>query len=191
MGFSLSWLAVRGKDRDTVLAELKLKATGEREEFAESAFTARMLDGDWFLVVANDPRFIQRAPLSRLSQGAQVVTCMVEEHVMMSSASGLKDGAVLWSIEHDSQHGIDHLKVTGEPPSGFAVIRERLMRKQAQSDSPEGHKNWYQGIATDYIFDIPVQMARHLTDFLHHDDSEIAPGSRPFETLKQVGWWGR
>jgi hypothetical protein len=161
MGFNVSWLAVRGKPAGSVLDLLRLKRTGEFEEVPESPVTGIALSYGWYVVFANDFGFIDRAPLSRLSESAEVVTCAVEEHVMASSASGLKDGAAIWSILHDPQEGMQHLKVSGEPPDEFDAIRARLFAEQSAAGGDDSD--------VDYVFDVPVEMALALTGFRHDE----------------------
>jgi hypothetical protein len=41
--------------------------------------------------------------LQKLSAGCEIVTGDVEEHVMVSVATGWMDGQKLWSVVHDGQ----------------------------------------------------------------------------------------
>lgn len=176
MGFSLSWLAVRGKPRDTVFAELGLAATGAREEIPESPLVATDLPGGWLVVVANnDTRFADEAVLARVSKGGETVSCFVEEHVMCSQASAWQDGAEVWFVGHESERGIDHLHTRGTLPAGAAQEQARLVAQQREAgpDDP------------DFVFDGPVDLAKSITGFRHDDDP---PGGRadPFEVLTEA-----
>jgi hypothetical protein len=171
MGFSISWLAVRGKDRAAILSTLRLAGTGEYEEIPESLFQAAELANGWYLVVADGCAYAEgEAPLDDLSKGGEIVTCSVEEHVMWSSATGWKNGKQIWSIVHDAQKNSDHLHAKGELPPVFAGVRDNLIRAQ-RNDSD-----------VDYIFDIPVQVAEAITGF-KYDQSVAEPG---FEILEQL-----
>ena len=101
-----------------------------------------------------------------------MVTCAVEEHIVASSASGWKNGAAIWSILHDSQRGMRHLDVTGDPPEQLNAIRTRLMDEQSADGGDEGD--------VDYIFDVPVEVALALTGFRH---DECVDGAK-FECLE-------
>src|ERR1051325_12098610 len=94
MGYSLSWLAVRGKSSDAVRDALGFRPTGEREEFPESDLAAAEIPNGWYLIVSNrSERVAADDALQRLTApGAEAVTCFVEEHVMFSQAAGWKDG---------------------------------------------------------------------------------------------------
>lgn len=179
MGYSVSWLAVRGKDANLVRQQLGLQQTGQREEIPESPVLGSDLPTGWYLVFANRCDYAENAGLDRLSVDCEVVACSVEEHVMVSAASGWKDGRNTWAITHDSQRGPEDLEVEGEPPSVFSAIRERLNAQQAERGD------------ADYIFDIPVEVAESLTGFRHDEDIEHA-AAEPFEVLaaaKTKRWW--
>ncbi len=180
MGFSLSWLAVRGKDAEAVRRQLGVSGTGEHEDVPDSPLLGAELPTGWYLVVANHSVVEETEPVSELSTGGEVVTCFVEEHVMYSRASGWKDGKRLWSITHDSQHGIDHLEAEGDPPAQFIPVRDRLTAKQISRGD------------ADFIFDIPVEVAHALTGFRHDRDISGA-ADEPYERLERrrpvKKWW--
>jgi hypothetical protein len=152
----MSWLAVRGKHFASVLSELNLQPTGNYEEIPESPLTGMQL-GDWFLVVANDFGFIERVDLGRLSGTAEVVTCALEEHVMISAAASYRDGNFTWSIRHESERGISHLDASGSLPSNYHAIRERQLKKQSDADGENS--------GVDYVIDVPLILAEESTGF--------------------------
>jgi hypothetical protein len=130
------------------------------------------------LVCSNHTDELIRAHLlEKLSLNCEVITCFVEEHVMVSSASAWQNGKELWSILHDAQNGIEHLETTGELPATFAAIRENLESEQAAAarQAATGKK----GVGVDYIFDIPVSMAQALTNF-RYDMIYPDRGDAPF-----------
>jgi len=51
MGYSLSWLAVRGKPPEVVQGELGFRPTGEREEIPEADLSGVELPNSWYLIV--------------------------------------------------------------------------------------------------------------------------------------------
>ena len=51
MGYSLSWLVVRGKSPRAVRDELQFRPTGEREEFPESGLSAVEMPNGWYVIV--------------------------------------------------------------------------------------------------------------------------------------------
>ncbi len=171
MGYSLSWLAVRGKPPQAVRDELGFRLTGKREEIPESAISAVEMPNGWYLIVADHQEHVgSDAALQRLSSGGcELVTCFVEEHVMVSQATGWSDGQMKWSVTHDAQKDRKHLEVQGEPPSEFGAIRESLFAKVEPK-------------TCDYIFDIPVETSRGVTIYRY---DRYVPGlsGKVFEVL--------
>jgi len=176
MGLSLSWLAVRGGTRESVLGTLGLRWTGLREEIQESEITGVELPTGWY-IVANSrdyPSFMNDRTLAQLSTSAEVITCFLEEHIMCSSAEGWQSGRRVWLLLHDGQRSIEHLEMKGNFPPIFADIHNRL---RAEQDAAGGRK-----APIDHIFDIPLELAEAITGYRH--DREIPElGDTPFEVL--------
>jgi hypothetical protein len=165
MGYSLSWLATKGKSPQAVLQELGFQGTGKRQQFTASDLSAAGLGNSWYLIVAeHSDNVAPDSILERLTSGCEAVTCFVEEHVMVSQAAGWKNGQKVWSIIHDCQIDPDHLEVQGKPPLAFAGIRERLWAKK---EKERGGK-----FDCDFIFDIPVETARELTGYRHDQTTD-------------------
>ena len=193
MGYSLSWLAVRGKSPQAIRDELGFRPTGEREETAEADLTAAEMPNGWYLIVSNrSTQVASDAALQRLSSsGCELVTCFVEEHVMFSSATSWKDGRKSWSVTHDAQHGIEHLETEGELPTLCSSIRDRLFTKQKEENIRKAgvRRTLFPRrvvsigeMRCDYIFEIPVEIARELTGYQHDRDIPEMTG-KPFEVL--------
>jgi hypothetical protein len=176
MGYSLSWLAVRGKPAQVVLDELQFHPTGVREEIPESELTAVEMPNGWYLIVSQHSELVASdAAITRLSaSGGEVVTCFVEEHVMFSSATRWKDGSKTWSVFHNSQERRDHLQVQGELPSEFSSIVADLKAKQQRSDAKKRR--------VDFIFDVPVALAQALVGYRYDRDVPGLSGAE-FEVL--------
>lgn len=180
MGYALSWVAVKGPTPETVQAFLHLRPTGERSEVPESDVDGVKLPGGWYVVVTNrDFTFVKDDLLESLSALGEVIMCYVEEHVMASGAAGWRDGKCIWSLTHDSQKSVYHLDVKGEPPPPFDDIYDRLDQDQneAGGENAEG----------DYIFDVPVALAKALTSFVHNEDPpSLVEDEDPFEILEST-----
>jgi hypothetical protein len=159
MGYSLSWLAVKGKSPQAVRDELGYHPTGAREVIPEADLSAVEMPNGWYLIVSNQSEQVcPDAVLQRLSsEGGELITCFVEEHVMVSEATGWKDGRMKWSVTHNAQEHRQHLEVHGEPPSDFAAIRDRLVARDKPGE-------------VDYIFSIPVEMAKSVAGYRHDQD---------------------
>jgi hypothetical protein len=177
MGFSLEWLAVKNGARDSVIAPLGLRATGQREEIPESDLTGTSLPGGWYMIVSNhgSPALMEEKMLARASAQSEVVCCFVEEHCMCSSAQGWRNGSQTWSVFHEAATGgISHLETKGDLPAVFNAIRDRQYAKQEAAGGSKA--------GVDYIFDIPVELAHELTGY-RHDVAIPELGDRAFEVL--------
>lgn len=186
MGFALTWVAVRGKPRNRVLADLGLQETGVWKELPESPITGAQLPGDWYAVIFNrdTASLFDGDSLQRVSTGAEVVVCMVEEHVKCSGASGWKNGREVWSVRRDAE--AVGVAATGKLPKQYAAIAREL---QARQDAAEGEGSEEHGV--DFLFDIPIELAHALTGYRHDRD---IPGLRgpQFEVLadrRKAGKW--
>jgi hypothetical protein len=176
MGICLSWVAVRGKAADGVLAELGWRRTGRQEEWLESDTTCADLGPGWFGVMMRnrEDAYDGTVDLGRLSKGGEVVACFVEEHVMFSGAVAWRDGAELWSIRHDAQEGTRHLITGGRLPPEAADIVDKARGAQDAEDAADTE--------VDFIFEVPVDVAQLVTGFRHDVDGVPLR----FEVLEQV-----
>jgi hypothetical protein len=179
MGFSQSWVAVRGKPRAAVLEALGLHGTGKREEIAESPIVGAELPRGWFLIVTDRAchRFLDDRVLEGLSAGCEIVAGYVEEHVMVSTAAGWNDGHMTWSVTHDAQTDIEHLEAQGELPAVFGAIRDGLRVDQQLSGGRHAD--------VDYLFEVPVMLAESLTGYRYSADFPEG-ADRPFEVLVET-----
>ena len=100
MGASLSWFAVRGKTPEAVLQDFGLTSVGK--EHRKTPFCGGPLPSGWYLVIHGRHEYTG-AEAQRLSRGCDLIACFIEEHVMVSNASGWKDGREIWSVTHDAQ----------------------------------------------------------------------------------------
>ena len=165
MGFSLSWLATRGKPAAAVLAQLELRATGVPGLEGESPLVGAASDAGWYLIVADgaENRFITPPVLARLSRGCEVLTCTVEEHVMFSQATGWRDGRELWTVTHEGEDGPAGLDESGALPPEYRAIRDALMAQQAAEGGADAD--------VDFLFDIPVTLVQRFIEYKHDEPS--------------------
>lgn len=163
MGCSQSWIAIKDATAEVVLGCFGLRLAGSGEEAAASKFEGARLRGGWYIVVIGRSSYesIRQEKLRELSAGRDVLAGDVEEHVMVSTAAGWRDGKEVWCVVHDAQQGIDHLMTRGQLPAEFTGIRDRQMARQnAAGPDPD----------VDYIFDIPVDLTRAITGYHYSAD---------------------
>jgi hypothetical protein len=177
VGYSLSWVAFRNRSSDEVRAELGFTGTTDYSEIPEGDLLGAELPSGWSLLLANDDeRFIDEQLLEIVSKGCDAVACWVEEHSMVSAASGWKSGFKLWSVEHDSSKGLDDLRFMGMMPPEWDAIRQRLEAERKTNDA-------------DVLFDAPVELAKALVGF-RHDEDVPHDGCDVFQLLEEGGGSG-
>jgi hypothetical protein len=175
MGWSLSWAALKGGNLQTVCSALGLRGTGKREESAESKIAGVALPTGWYMVQFNRTELEDRE-LARLSRSGEVVCCFVEDHVMVSWASGWRDGGKNWSVLHDPEKGLFHLDVQGEAPSELKGITVRLVAEQQAAGGEKAD--------VDHVYDVPAELAKQLTGYRHDQDTPGMTGDA-FEVLER------
>lgn len=188
MGYSLSWIAVYGRDKASVLETLGLEEVQHDPRSRRSLMSIAELPTGWVLLLCDRSDEGVKPPWHKtLSRGGRTVGVSVEEHVMHSKAVGYADGVMSWQVEHDCEKGENHLEAQGKPPAEFAEIKSRLMAKQ------EAH-----GESPDYLFDGPADLGHTITGY-RHDISEYpwgtglesAPVARARTTRKSGGLFAR
>jgi hypothetical protein len=160
LGFSISWIAVTGVDKDVALNRLGVVDTGEEAEEDDYVFSCTPLPDGWLLILSDDFNYPNADRMAAISVGGEAIAFIVEEHVMYSAARCYRDGSLVWSIDHDGgDKGAHHLDVAGGPPPELAAIHQRLSREQAEEDAGDA--------MTDCIFDVPVELSEVLCGYRH------------------------
>jgi hypothetical protein len=161
MGYSVSWIATKGRRKDDVLAALDVIETGRPDPEARGRLSYASLPNGWLVIYSNRFNYASPQVISKLSEGAIAIGCSVEEHVMFSGIRAFRDGREAWSVVHDAQDGIYHLSTSGELPEAFGPIRTRLFREQDDAGGADA--------VVDFIFEIPIELAAALTGFRHDE----------------------
>ena len=181
MGFSLSWLAVRGKDSAAVRSELGVMGPADtspsrtRPCLQPTSRPAGTLSSG-IGVISPRPSPWQNCPRAGKSS-------RVSSKNMSCTAARATGGTVggCGPSRHDLQRGAGHLETEGTLPPVFAPVRDRLSAERAGKQD-----------RVDYIFDVPVEVAKALTGFRHDED---IPGmsDEAYEILEKRGrekrWW--
>lgn len=182
MGFAISWIAFPHKSADAVASLLGLTRTGEFQDVPESPFSGALLPTGWYVVVINEygHDFALEKSLKRLSASSPVVSVLIEEHVMASSAEYWDRGTCRWAIRHQGDSGPGHLEDEGAPPPPYEEIKQRQLAAQQDDDE------------VDYLFDVPLELAQTLAGYRHDGPDDIQ-----FEVLTEApkpdsgGFFGR
>lgn len=156
MGLSLSFIATKGPDP---LSALGLSADGKNLRAEPIPPPAKFITfelGDWRFIVSDDHRFASRERVCLAALGGVAIGLYLEEHVMISGAFCAEAGEMAWSVQHDPNHGMEHLDVWGEPPAALEGIRDGLLAELHELDD------------ADYIFSVATELAASVCG-LHVD----------------------
>lgn len=164
MGYSIAWYAVREEKAEQFLQRVGLAPTGEAEEVPESLIAMASLDTGWRVIWYNKYScpFLQPRHLKTLSLELDIMHCLVEEHVMASSAELWSRGKRQWWLSHESEQDSCGLDVDGELPDSFPAIRQQLEALQVAEGGADAD--------VDYIFDIPLKVAQSIVGFKHDEE---------------------
>ena len=163
MGFSITWCAVREEGAQKFLDQLDLLPTGEVEEVPESLVSTAKLDTGWRVIWYNEYRCPLVSPdqLRAFSKVQDVLMCLVEEHVMASSAEFWSGGVRIWWISHEGENGPKGLSTDGDLPEGFSPIRIEMEEAQRSAGGDD--------VGVDYLFEIPLRVAQSIVGFKHDE----------------------
>lgn len=163
MGFAISWCAVPESSAEGFLQRIGLIETGETEEIPESLISVARLDTGWRLLWYNeyDCPFLGERERQEHSRHHDLLFCLVEEHCMASSAELWSAGSQKWWISHEGADGPKGLDFSGSLPDVFQKIKaekEEMQRKEGGDQAD-----------VDYIFEIPLLVAKSLIGFKHDE----------------------
>ncbi|MEC3918251.1 hypothetical protein [Nocardia sp. CDC160] len=148
MGYSVTWIAVRGKDSGTVCRELGLHRTGEHSPYEKQPFSAATNYDGWYVVVGDAGETLDElADLSELSAGCEVLRFGVAEATGYSGIEGWSDGKPVWSVRTDLDTG--ELRVSGDLPPVSEPLREQLTS----------------GVTDERALDLPIYVAEALIGY--------------------------
>lgn len=176
MGVRALLIAISGKEPATIHKELGVVPTQEFWETAESPFNGAILSSGSYLLYINDKQTIvpNDALFSRLSKGAKLLACYVNETSMQSLATSWENGANKWWVLHDAcNNWNEHIETKGEVPSEFVSIRDRRLEQ------------WQRSRDADYVFDVPIELVKGLGGFSCYDDFNEGD-AKPFQVLQRV-----
>lgn len=177
MGYSLSWVAVKGRTDSEIHQSLGLKKTGRHGDYGKQRIVGRMLKKGWYIIIAQgcDDPITRTKTMAMLSKGCEAVACSIEEHVMFSSCAFWKKGKKTWSVTHRGDEGPLDIVKTGKPPESCALLERELIEAQKKEDN--------ENESVDHVFDLPLVMAKQLVGF-RHDEEVNEPEDGVYEVLE-------
>lgn len=172
MGYSLSWIAIKGRSDREIQQLLGFKNTGKFGNYGEHRIVGRELRNGWYILIANkcDDPTTKGKVLAKISKGCQAVVCSIEEHVMFSSCAFWKNGKKVWSVKHRGDEDAFDLVKTGKLPESYSLLKKELIEKQKSEGGEKAD--------VDHIFDLPLELAKQYVGFKHDEStSDIADGT--------------
>jgi hypothetical protein len=173
MGASLSWFAVKA-DRGAVLEALGVEPAGA-VDLPRRWGVGDLPDGWVILLFERDLKGAFEPRCAVLSTLGPAIACAVEEHVMFQEARGYAGGRETWRVVHDSEKGIFHLDVSGDPPAALETLRREAVAEQKAEGGEDAD--------VDLIADVPLLLAQGICGFKH---DEAWPASLAFEELRKA-----
>lgn len=145
------------------MRELDLSPTGEMDEGPDALIATAKLKTGWQILWYNKYGcpFLEEDDLKRLSVRFEILRCLVEEHVMASSSELWLGGGRKWWISHEGEEGPKGIAVEGDPPDCYAQTRRDMESEQAAAGGDQA--------GVDYIFEIPLLVAKSITGFKHDE----------------------
>jgi len=160
MGFSHSWIAVRGLTPERALEALGMEISPSPREGLFMEGIALIDWPDWLLVISDNDSDAFEGRLAKLTAFGRAVACSINERVMYSEARGYEAGEQRWAVTHDpnGDESLYSLHVTGSPPDELEAI---IQAAKAEQDSEGGEE-----ADVDFMFDIPPTLAKSICGFL-------------------------
>jgi hypothetical protein len=112
-----------------------------------------------------------------LSIDHDLLLCLVEEHVMASSSEFWSKGKRQWRLSHEGENGPKGLEVDGNPPEVYAATAKEMEALQLAEGGDDA--------GVDYIFEIPLLIAKALVGFKHDEICPHLIGAR-FEVMSRA-----
>lgn len=165
MGYSLSWIAIKGRSDLEIHQLLDLKKTGKLGDYGKHRIVGRALKDGWYILIANgcDDPITKSKVLALLSKRCEALTCSIEEHVMFSSCAFWKNGKKVWSVKHRGEEGPLDITKTGKLPESYTMVERELIEAQKAEDEENG--------GVDHLFDVPLVLAKQLVGFRHDEET--------------------
>lgn len=152
MGYAHDWVSVAGLDKDEVLARLGLIDRSEPLDYPRRGNLAWALTLQGRVIFVADHGELSLDRIAELSKGASLVAARSEGNDCTSSVWVYEDGRQIWSVASEvagkterlyDEEVEDGLIVEGDPPSEFAVIRDRHLRSGTQRTTmPKTSSSW-------------------------------------------------
>ncbi|MCA9816788.1 MAG: hypothetical protein KC652_16855 [Cyanobacteria bacterium HKST-UBA01] len=163
MGFNITCIAIKSKNKTKILQGLRLKGSGKQPDSVvpgSGEITGGLLQNGWYLILDATWKLLENQQLlEELSNEYEIIYGEVGEGWMGSSAGRYNKGKRSWQISYMLDKNPEDFEISGKPPKAFDEIKERLLSKSPQYGN--------------YHFEVPVELFDHYVGFryYHYRDS--------------------
>ena len=149
MGFSHSWIAVRGLARERALEALGMTMSEIQTDLLQGIALFDWADS-WLVVVSDDYRDALEGQLSKLGNlGEAAVACGTNDEALYFAACGYEAGSDIWSV---TVNPVKHVfRVVGFPPEQLDPLLAEAKAAQAEG--------------VDMFTAIPAALAKSICGF--------------------------
>lgn len=187
MGYNLSFIAIRGLEREEVWERLFLKCSGVASELrvTGNGLAGGLLKSGWYVVCSkpdarpcpvtadfeiDTTRYrieIDSETMIALSKNAEVLLLYVQEHCMLSLGSYWRNSVEQWRVILPPDE--TELIFWGEVPSMFETMRQAVSRNDQAA-----------------LFDLPVKLFDQYVDFRYdYNESKYLDGEPDYLTTRK------
>ena len=150
---------MRGRDREDVLAKLKLNVENEIDEEVSDPGLYAVHVGKWLVVIGDGWDYmdlVTRRAAARLSKDGAVLYLYTDDTPMAAEISAFVDGKVKWSVTYDGRKGVSTPKTEGTLPAAAAKVLAKARKEQAAASDD-----------VDVMYDVVAEMGREIVGFRH------------------------
>ncbi|HLL21287.1 MAG TPA: hypothetical protein VK427_04105 [Kofleriaceae bacterium] len=167
MGYRCRWIALRGRDRDDVLAKLKFAIETELDEEVYDPGLYAVDVGAWLVIIGDGWDYmdlVTRRAAARLSTRGEVLYLYTDDTPMSAELTSFVDGQVSWSLTYESDGTYKPVVEGTLPPEGKPILGACL--KAQKEAGPKAD--------TDHVYDVVAELGRALVGFRH--DQTLSSG---------------
>lgn len=171
MGFRCRWIAVRGRDRDDVLARLKCVVTTQHDEAVYDTGLYALDVNGWVFVIGDGWDYmdlVKREQASLLSNRGEALFFYTDDSAMAAELTAFAAGQQTWSIVYDGSQDERVPRLDGDVPTAVKTALAAARKEQAAATGDDAD--------VDHIYDVPPTVALELTGFRH--DQTLSSGER-------------
>ena len=160
MGFRIGYLLAQTEvETATAAFGLTTGAALDAPPFGDDLWATHLVKTGWTVIWAEDELFFYEQPkcVAALSKHAPVISCVVNETVMASTAMGWRDGRLTWSVHHQGDaEDTSNLDAKGALPPLLDDLKAR-----AVANADDEIDEYYS------FFEVPLDLAAMETGFRH------------------------